>query len=253
LLTGIYVIDDEIQHVASYGDNALNTRTMNAIKNIAIGIDGSQLFHIPSDGTENFMHNIYLYPLNDCKTTKIIFVSVSSSNFFSEDKFLFIGKLIKNIFSIATEEARPIENNYFMKISDEIEHYLKENIDERHSVQVILYVFSMLEKIFNHTGIHSLLEASDGIYGTLRDANRYKSKCFALSIRDYIVVRKISRKDSDKKEKKKMEFFYKNINLPYQTLKITVDKTESIHSLWDKIMTFENYLYTGDITRQVQS
>jgi hypothetical protein len=250
LLSGIYNIENnDIYYLAYYGDSDLNFRTMKEIKNNTELIIDNTVLEIPPLNDEQFLHNIFLYPIFSNKTKKIVFTSVSSSKFFSEDKFLFLAKLIKNIFSILMDESVQFQNKYFESISSEVEDYLKNNIDEAHSVQVTVFVFNMLEKIFNHTGTHSLLEVSDRIFNTIKDNYRHNSKCFTLSIRDYIALEKINKNDNFKTNKQKPEFLYKSINIPYHSLKLKINEKESIQSLWDQILTFENYLSTGDIVR----
>jgi hypothetical protein len=250
LLSGIYNIENnDIYYLAYYGDSDLNFRTMKEIINNTELIIDNTVLEIPPLNNEQFIHNIFLYPVFSDKTKKTVFASVSSSKFFSEDKFLFLAKLIKNIFSILMDESVQFQNKYFENISSEVEDYLKNNIDEAHSVQVTLFVFNMLEKIFNHIGTHSLLEVSDGIYNTIKDNYRHNSKCFTLSVRDYIALEKINKNDNFKTNKQKPEFLYKSINIPYHSLKLKINEKESIQSLWDQILTFENYLSTGDIVR----
>ncbi len=250
LLSGIYNIENnDIYYLSYYGDSSLNSRTMKAIlNNVELIIDNTTL-EIPPVNDEQFLHNIFLYPIFSDKSKKTVFASVSSSKFFSEDKFLFLAKLIKNIFSIQFDESIQFHNNYFESVSNEAEEYLKNNIDDIHSVQVTLFVFNMLEKIFNHQGIHSLLEVSDSIFNTIKDNYRHNSKCFTLSIRDYIALEKINKNDNFIVKKPKLEFLYKSINIPYHSVKLKINEKESIQKLWDQILTFENYLATGDILK----
>jgi hypothetical protein len=250
LLSGIYEIENnDIYYLAYFGDTNLNFRTMKSIlSNSALIIENTTL-EIPPLDNEQLLHKIFLYPVITGKSKKTVFACVSSSNFFSEDKFLFLAKLLKNIFSVQFDESIHFNNNYFYAISNEIEEYLKNNIDEEHAVQVTLYVFNMLERIFNHTGIHSLLEISDSISNIIKDNYRHNSKCFTLSIRDYIALEKISKNENFKANKQKLEFKYKSINIPYHSLKLKLSVKESVQSLWDQILTFENYLSTGDVVK----
>jgi hypothetical protein len=250
LLSGIYEIENnDIYYLAYYGDSSLNFRTMKAILNNSALIIENTTLEIPPLDNEQFLHKIFLYPVISDKSKKTVFATVSSSNFFSEDKFLFLAKLIKNIFSVQFDKSTQFNNNYFYTVSNEIEDYLKNNIDDEHSVQVTIYVFNMLEKIFNHTGIHSLLKISDSIFNTIKDNYRHNSRCYTLSIRDYIALEKISKNENFKVNKQKLEFLYKSINIPYHSLKLKLSAKESIQSLWDQILTFENYLSTGDIVK----
>jgi hypothetical protein len=250
LLSGIYNLNaDKISCIASFGDSGLNPGVTKAISENLDKFSGNQLLQIQPGEDKTFLHNIYLFPFPMGKTGSVIFVSVSSSSFFSEEKFQFLGKLIKNIFSVMMDRSQEPENNCFITISDEVEKYLNDNIDNEHSVRVTLFVFNMLEKIFNHMGMHSIFEASDEILIVLKDIYGYNSKCHTLSTRDYIVLERIRKDDTAKNNKTRPEFQYKNINIPFNSLKIIVDKKESIYSFWNKILTFENYLSTGDIIK----
>jgi len=253
LLTGVYSIEKKerktVSSVTYYGDSDLNARTLKAISNNSEHFFENKTLQISPDSDEEFPYNIYIYPVLDEKLNEIVIACVSSSAFFSEDKFMFLGKLLKNILSIIIFKSDSLEFNYFEDISKEADQYLKNNIDNEHSIKVTLFVFNMLEKIFNHMGITSLLEVSDYIFNTIKDNFKHNAKCFTLSIRDYIILEKINKNDGFKDNKKKLEFRYKNINIPYHTIKLTIDSNESVYNLWDKILTFEDYLATGDIAK----
>ena len=250
LFSGIYTIEkDDIYYVAYYGESSLNSRAMKIILDNSANIVENNVIQIPPGDDENFRHNIFLYTIISDKSKKTVFASITSSKFFSEDKFLFLAKLIKNIFSILFDGSMQCKNNYFENISEDVAEYLNNNIDEAHSVQVTLFVFNMLEKIFNHGGVHSILEISNSIYNTIKDNYRHNAKCFPLSIRDYIALEKINKNDTLKAHKEKLDFIHQNINIPYHSLKLKIDKKESIQIFWNQILTFENYLSTGDIVR----
>ena len=250
LFSGIYTIEkDDLYYVAYYGDSSLNARAMKIILENTGNIVENNVVQIPAGNDENFRHNIFLYIISSDKKTKTVFAAVTSSTFFSEDKFIFLAKLIKNIFSILFDGSLQYKNNYFEGVSKEVAAYLDSNIDDAHSVQVTLFVFNMLEKIFNHKGIHALIEVSNNIYETIKDNYRHNSKCFPLSIRDYIALEKINKNDTLKANKQKPEFVHQNINIPYHSLKLKIDKKESIQVFWDQVLTFENYLSMGDIVK----
>ncbi|MFH0975937.1 MAG: hypothetical protein V1874_09165 [Spirochaetota bacterium] len=249
LLSGIYNLSkNNIYYMAYYGDNNLNSNTMKSIADNTETISDNEIFQIPSSD-ENFPYNIFVFPVFSDESAKTVFASVSSSVFFSEDKFIFLAKLIKYVFSVLLDKTEQFKDNYFNNVSKEVENYLNNNIDDVHSVRVTLFVFNMLEKIFNHTGIHSLLEVSDEVLKILSENYRHNSRCLALSIRDYIVLEKINKKDTFKTSAQKLEFLYKSVNIPYHSIRLKIDTKEYIYSLWDKLLTFENYLATGDILK----
>ncbi|MBN2040075.1 MAG: hypothetical protein JW864_08550 [Spirochaetes bacterium] len=250
LLSGVYKIEEqEIYSPACFGDTAVNPAVMNIIMQHADVFTENKVHETSPGGDSDFTHNLFVYPLASDSTKKIFFASVSSSPFFSKDKFIFIAKLIKNIINLAEFEAGVFENNYFHKISDEIKEFIKNNSDDNFFIRVNLFVFNTINKIFDHMGDNALLEINDYILKTLKIFFKHNSKCYSLSIKDYIAIEKLDRNDSKKDRKIKPEFQYKNINITYQTLKVDIENQEHDYSLWDKILTFENYLNTGDIIK----
>ena len=250
LLSGIYKIEkQEIYSPVSFGDTSLDSVVMNIIIKNADNFQENTIHKLPSTENSGLSHDIYIFPIDSTGNSKSIFASVSSSAFFSEDKFRFIGRLIRNIFTLFSFEAEVFENDYFCKISNEINEYIKINLDENYFIRVTLFVFTMLNKVFDHMGDNAFLEINDYICRTLKSNFKHYSKCYSLSIRDYIIIEKISRTDSQKDKKVKPEFSYNNVNMTYQSLKFDIENQEPGFSLWDKILTFENYLMTGDIIR----
>ncbi len=249
LLTGVYKINDGITSLAYYGEENLNTRIMNAIQKNKDKLKENILFEISIQENKELLQNVFIYLFMSGSGDLTLLASVSSSLFFSKDKFLFSGKLVKNLLNFHSDESRLIEKNYFSEISEEMNKYFKNNINGQFMVRITLFVFSIIEKVFNHSGINAIFDASDYILQSLKNNHKNDSRCFALSVRDYIVFEKINRKDADKANRQKQEFAYNNINMPYQTLKLDIVGNESVNNVWDKIMLFENYLSTGDIIK----
>ncbi len=253
LLSGLYKIEnDDIYPLAYYGEDSLNSGVMDEILNNESGISDNNTLKIPANenaGETKILHNIYLYPVLLNKTKKTVFVSVSSSKFFSEEKFLFLAKLLKNIFDVFLNEYKVYENNYFHTTSAEIERFISNNSDEKHSVRIILFVFNIIKQSFNHTGLQSLSGISDQILNTLKTNFKHNAKCFTLSLTDYIILEKIKKNDINKAGQIKIDFSYENNNIPYQTLKLIANPDEPMYNTWNKILIFENYLRTGDILK----
>ncbi len=247
LLSGIYHLSSKkTTQIAYYGSESLNSKTMNTILDNINNIKGNRMIMIQPDGS-HMLHPIYVYPLFTEKNDKIVFATVSSSTYFSKEKFSAEGKLFKELFSITRPESHYLEVNYFDKISNKIDKYLQVNVDDEYYIQATLFVFNIIEKIFNHLGIHSLIDISNLIMDNLKSNFKENSECFALSVRDYLVLQKL-RKDCKSDEKKtNIEFRYNDINIPYKTLNLDLETGDSIHNFWNKILLFEYYLEADDI------
>lgn len=248
LLSGVYYItSDDITSIKYYGDSKLDSKVIKALRSNIANINGNLLM-VHSD--ENILlHNIYIYPMIIDKKGKTIFVAVSSSTYFSKEKFYFGGEFLKNLLSMRVEESKILALNYFEELSKEIDKYLKENIDDEYYIKAFLLVFNMVERIFNHMGIDSLIEASNKIIYILNNNFKENSRCFSLSIRDYIVLSKLKRNDDGDNIQNKLQFIYRDINMPYNSLEIKIETRDSIYNFWDKIFIFENYIVTGDIMK----
>jgi len=248
ILSGVYFLDSkDITPFTYHGDNNLNSKTMNKILKNKKDIKNNQVIMIQSD--ESLLHSVYIYPVLIDKNELIVLATVSSSSYFSKEKFYFTGRLLSVLFSIRRDDFHFIKLNYFDDVSKEIEKILMENIDDDHYIEATLFVFNTVEMIFSHLGMKTLIDVSDIITDLLKSSYQENSRCFSLSIRDYIVILKKRKGEKTKSKKKRLNFIYKEINIPYKTLEIEIDTVDSVHNFWEKILLFENYLESGDITR----
>ncbi|MCU0820950.1 MAG: hypothetical protein MUC95_00560 [Spirochaetes bacterium] len=248
ILSGVYFLDPrDINPFTYHGDNSLNTKAMNKILTNKKEIKNNQVIMIQPD--EMLLHPVYVYPVLLDKNEMVVLATVSSSPYFSKEKFYFTGKLLSVLFSIRRDDFHFIKLNYFDEISKEIEKIIKENIDDDHYIEATLFVFKSVEMIFSHLGLKTLVDVSDSIVNILKTSYQENSRCFSLSIRDYIVILKKRKGEKAKSKKKRLNFIYKDINIPFKTMEIEIDKVDSIHNFWEKILLFENYLETGDIIK----
>jgi len=248
ILSGVYFLDSrDITPFTYHGDNNLNSKTMYKILKNKKEIKNNQVIMIQPD--ESLLHPVYIYPVSIDKNELIVLATVSSSGYFSKEKFYFSGKLLSVMFSVRRDDFHFIKLNYFDEVSKEIEKIIKENIDDDHYIEATLFIFKSVEMIFSHLGIKTLIDVSDSITDILKNSYQENSRCFSLSIRDYIVIFKKRKGEKTKQKKKRIDFICKDINLPYKTLEIEIDTVDSIHNFWEKILLFENYLETGDIIR----
>jgi hypothetical protein len=232
-----------------YDDESLNDKIINSNLITLDNIIDNEILKMPSNEEKKILHNIYIYPLITAKQEKIFLLSLSSSSYFSEDKFLFCGRLLKNIFNPIMNDNDIFNKNYFLNITDQVESFIKNN--SNYTLNAFIFVFNSIDRIFGHTGTHSLFEISDEISNTLKKNYKQNAVFFALSLKDYLVLERKKKDDNQGKSKPvKPEFTYRGLNLPYQTLKFNINNDEPVYTLWDKISVFENYLRIGDIMKQ---
>ncbi len=248
ILSGVYFIDSrDITPFTYHGDNNLNSKAMNKILSNRNDIKNNQVIMIQAD--ETLLHSVYIYPVLIDKNELIILATVSSSSYFSKEKFYFTGKLLSVLFSVRRDDFHFIKLNYFDEISKEIEKIIKENIDADHYIEATLFVFNTVEMIFNHLGMKTIIDVTDTITNVLKNAYQENSRCFSLSARDYIVILKKRRSEKTVTKKKRLNFIYKDINIPFKTLEIEINTIDSVHNFWEKVLLFENYIETGDVAR----
>ena len=238
LLSGVYFIDsNDIMPLFFYGENGLSSKTMKAIIENNDSIKNYGFMTLPVD-KHRLQHNVYVYPLFIEKNSRIMFVSVSSSTFFSSEKFTYTGELIKDLFFIVKDESHRYEIDFFDQTVRQINTYINENIDDEYYIQGTLFVFNLIEKMFNHMGIFNLFEIQNEIMNILKSKSKSNSQCFSLSTRDYIIFDKIPRYSKGNDKKKKIDFFYKGINIPYKVLYYKLYSKDSIYNFWDSIFNF---------------
>lgn len=248
LLSGVYYSDSrETIPVSYYGDNNLNSKTVSAINKHKNEIRKNQIIMVPPG--ENMLHPIYIYPLIMENSDLIVFATISSSNYFAKEKYYFSARLLKALFSVTRDAFHHLRWNYFDEVSKEIEKILKDNIDDEHYIEATLYVFNLVETIFSHLGIKTMVHISETFSGIMKKTYRENSRFFTLSLRDYLVLVKKRKGDEEPSKKKKIDFIYNKLHIPYKTLEIKVESVDSIHNFWEKILLFENYLETGDVMK----
>jgi len=237
IFSGIFRIhSNNITSIVSYGDNKLKQKISNSIQNNLNLIKTDKISKISSDVNSELTHTIYIFPIEFYKNNITIFISLSSSSFFSYDKFSYQGKIMKELFYFLSKDFHPPNLNFFDKTVNETKKYLLQNIDDEYYIKVNLYVFKKMSKIFSNMGIDSLIEACNKIIETLK-INFRDSIFFTISPEEYLVLIRLKRNEGKDDKAKKIDFIYKDITIPYTTAMFNFEDKESIYILLEKIFS----------------
>ena len=133
-------------------------------------------------------------------------------------------------------------------MTSDIDSYCRKNVNDEYYITAELFIFNNIVNIFDHLGILSLLESSEMIIDTLKKNSAQDSRCYALSLKEYIVLSKLMKGDKTHNQKNKnIEFLYQDISIPFATITFKIDTENSIYNLWEKVFVFEEYISSGDI------
>jgi hypothetical protein len=252
LFTGVYILDnDGMRPFIASGDSMFNDHILSTHAAISASIvDGSVASVKPSSGRD-FPHALYLYPLDLNEGPRAALIAVSSSQFFSTERFTHAGDVMKSILQKAASEFRPLYMNYQAEVRHEIERYINitRGLGEGTAISAHIFIFNMIEKIFSHMGISALLEISGEIVDHLKESFGPDSKIYALSLHEYVALTKSGSADGSAPLKKRIEFKYKGITIPFQTMKLEVDSRKALLDLWGEIFRVEQYVRSGDVVK----
>lgn len=243
LLSAVYNIEpDSASSLFYYGDNNINIKTREILRDNAGRINENEIIAVMPDG-DRILHKVYVYPISVDKDIKTVFAAVSSSSYFSRKRFSATGAFFKDILSITAYDPGTLKLDYFDEISQKIKNLINEQIDDEYYITAHIYMFNSVQNIFSHLGFNSLLDVSEEIRKKIQTHFKDNTNTFILSVSDYIVLVKTHR-DSMQGKRKRIEFICNDINLPYKTASIKIDKNESIYKLWENFFSLKNKLYS---------
>ncbi len=250
IFSGLYKItSSQIIPVFYCGEEYFNKRLCSVHNEILKSIETDTVSIISSESIKGLPHDIYTYPLFDSGTSLTVFISISSSQYFNERKFINAGSFLGDLAGKIYSGIKPLYLNYYTDIKHRIEHYARAAIDSGSHLDTHLFVCNMLEKIFIHMGMKSLLEISGYILQKLHENYGPESEVHALSLGEYLVLVKSRHDAASAAEKKRVEFSYKSITIPYQTLSLRIDSPEILSEFWQGVFSFTHYMRTGDIQK----
>ena len=236
IFSGLYMLsENEFDLMFYYGDEKINLKIIDTLNNNQKRIEKSEFSTILPEENSSLSQTLYLYPILNSFNYHIFFIALSSSEYFSLEKFVFIGAFFSEIFNSSLLKQNPINLNYYENTIHKIVDFLSENINETYSVAVHLFSLKLVKNIFFHMGTFSLLEITDGVIDKLQRNFPDNAHVFALSLNEYIVLTPLMRKSKQNPLKGKLEFDYKGISIQHKILQRRIDSTDSIFRLLSEI------------------
>jgi hypothetical protein len=250
LFSGLYTADaEQITPVAFFGDLNIHSRILGMRHHISSVSAAGSVASLKPGTVKGLPHQVYIYTVQDSGLSLTIFITVSSSPFFSENKFAQAALFIKEIVESIREGTRPLLVDYHTGVKHEIENFIFRSLDDGRAPECHFFVFNMLERIFIHMGLNALSEISDIILNTLHDRCGSGSTAFALSLSEYIVLIRPASGQPAATGKKRIEVVYRGISIPYQTLHLQVESREHLQEFWQGIFSFAHYVRAGDVQK----
>lgn len=245
ILSGIYHREGEVMRsVAFHGEEKINARLLSILGKRDPSFFAERATLPP--GRDGWAYSIHTTPLAGEDHDRLVFAAISSSTYFREDRFHLLGGLLSELFQRVRTYTDPPILNHFAEATERVNRFLRENIDDSHSVHASFYVFTLLEKMFSHMGRVTLFGIAGGIIETITGSFGPGALVIPLSLREYIVLSRQAKGDPTAQSAKKLEFFYNKISIPFNHLRLTLETDLSAYNLWEQVFTFEHYLLTGD-------
>lgn len=243
LHSGVYVRRKEtIIPLITIGDFSMAGRIAIALSHERADT-GEGVFRIGQEKTGFSAHVVYAQKINEAGEP-LLFAALSSSNHFTEDLFTRAGNIIKILFQTST---CPVQYyNYFDEVRKKADDFIDRHLDRNHDINVGIFIFRNIEKIFSHMGFHTILDVSKEIIKTLSAAFPSDALCVNPSFRMYLVFIPVLRGRDDEIKKLKVEFYYQGLSLPFQRLYLPVGTGNGRERLWYDIFQYENYIIAGD-------
>ncbi|GEM_PF-729841 len=221
-----------------YGDTALTAAVSEILSNAAPTMTEKTIAILKPESHRVLPHTVVAYPVATAFDEMLIFTAVTSSRFFSEKRFLVTAERLSRLCIELVAKLHPVHIDYFSAIRHTIDNDITYRLNHGARLEAAYYVFPMLAKIFNHMGFDSLLEISSEITATLRAACRQNAGIHCVSLREYVTLETHAEGGANHRAKKRLDFVYKGITIPYQKKIIALEPADGPQPLWDIVYRF---------------
>ncbi len=254
-ISAIYQFSDNaLRKLFHYGDESLLEFIPDPLLSEAENSEGDSEFKVNkkiiSMNDQSF--NLF-FGIIDFNDMIIIPVSVSSSYYYSVNRFEHLCRIIKEIYNKTLNELKlPGSIDYFKEISDEVNRFIGNHLKNNRSISAYVYIFQGIEKIFNNSSLLTLTDLSSKLTDTIKNAFGNESRVFTLSLKHYLILTPGNKDPGESKivkgKRKRIFFEFNDLPVPYESIELDIEKYDSIYNLWEEIFIIDNYLSTGDIT-----
>jgi len=239
LISGMLSFDGDAPRFAVYsGDEALVPVISAASRKIIVIAVSTGAGTIPSGEISGLPHSVHCSDAFAFQGMQSVFLSVSSSNYFTFSRFAGYAGLVRKIVEEIDSETTAMQFDCLHVTRKEIHAYMDARLQERTPILAQCFYFGLIDRIFSHLGAPMIMEISDQI---VRDISAYLSRegrVFPLSIREYIALAPGESTGARKAGKKPVEFRYKGITIPYEYHEIPVASMADRSSLWEQFSEF---------------
>jgi hypothetical protein len=239
LMSGLLSFDGTAPRFAFFsGDDALASMASASAQKIIDSAASTGSGTIPSGEISKSPHAVHCSDVFTFQGAQVVFIAVSSSNYFTFSRFAGYAGVVKKIVEEIDSETTAMQFDCIHVTKKEIYAFLDECIHEKTVVLAQCFYFDLIDRIFSHLGPPMIMEISDQI---VQDISAYISKegrVFPLSIREYIAVTPEDSLGARRAGKKPVEFRYKGITIPYAYHEIPVRTLADRSSLWERFSEF---------------
>jgi hypothetical protein len=231
----VSVTPEEVTTLLCYGSKSLMPKISDLLKaHVQTGFH-KEISTIPPDPASGITHTIHCSLLKTSGEEKILFVSLSSSSYFSESSFIYTASVLKKI--LFGQSLFISSFSHFENVEKSIKDFTSLNCDREHDVIAHIFTFPRIMQAFSHRGTAVMFEVSRAIIGTLGDVARARSECFVLSIKDYLLLVRHRKSDHLTALPQKPVFTYNGIVIPHAYQEYRVENEASLYALWPDALT----------------
>jgi hypothetical protein len=245
VFSGLFKIDSEgAAVIAAFGDFAIVPKIIFALTNNIGEARGADSLKIPPGKTKGLSHSIFIRRVSPAGDEGVIFLAVSSSDFFLMET---LDKTAKCIRELLFPPDRAIHgHSFYNNIINDVQSYIQQNVNDEYMITAQIFIFRTLGKMFSHMGVAALLESSQAIVDRIYSHYGSEARCFIPSMKDYIVLLKHKRNAEIPDEGRKLSFNYRNIVIPVLTLRININNPGYGPKFISDFYNFRNYVVHGD-------
>lgn len=244
----IKIHDMDYQILAGHGESRLVTKAMEEITGQGLDLkSGTRVTMTPRDNSR-LSHTLHIRCLTSTLAANTVLLALTSSDYFSPDYFEQTAAIFKNLLSPFPGEDTDF--NYFQYIASGIRDYITEYKSQNARIVSVFFVFKTIDSVFLHMGIPSILELSGVIKETIQSYYKNNSRCYSLSVREYIALYQQKGEDEENNRRKKIDFSYRGITIPYDIIKLEITDEETIQQFWNNYYHFSQYIIKGDVPNE---
>lgn len=236
IFTGIYILkNNSISSLSHYGDNSILKKINNVLLKNFDHFEKNKLFTIKPDKINKLKNNLYIFNFNLSDNINFYIVSLSSSNFFDQDKFEFFSYFLKTLIP-----QSPIQEYNCLDIYKKIENFINNKTKNDATLYAYIYYFPYLDKIIDHLGEQATSEISLNIEKTLTDSYDINLFQQTISLKEYVIFDSNNIDNALVTTNKKIHFYYKDIPIPYYSKIIELKGDNCFYKFTEALFSIAN-------------